>query len=82
MIFAPQGHFHYFENASDTEDLLVLIVFNASSMEPDDDICLVQSFKAMPSDVLASVFGGSIEQFENLPGNLGSVVIASKKGLK
>lgn len=82
MIFAPQGHFHYFENASDTEDLLVLIVFNAPSMEPDDDIGLVQSFKAMPADVLAAVFGGSIKQFENLPGKLGRVVIASKKGLK
>jgi oxalate decarboxylase len=24
LVFAPQGHFHYFENASDTEDLVVL----------------------------------------------------------
>ena len=31
---------------------------------------------------LCAVFGGSIEQFENLPGKLGRVVIASKKGLK
>lgn len=80
MIFAPQGHFHYFENASETEDLLVLIVFNSSAREPDDDIGLVQSLKAMPADVLAAVFGGSPEQFEALPGKLGRVVIASKKG--
>ena len=37
-IFAPQGHFHYFENASETEDLIVLIVFNADSAEPLDDV--------------------------------------------
>ncbi len=34
---SPQGHFHYFENASDTEELAVLIAFNASSSEPEDE---------------------------------------------
>ena len=82
VVFAPQGHFHYFENASDTEDLLVLIVFNASAKEPDDDIGLVHSLKAMPADVLAAVFGGSVEQFQNLPGKLGRVVIANKNKVR
>jgi oxalate decarboxylase len=78
LVFAPQGHFHYFENAGDAEDLLVLIVFNSSAKEPDDDIGIVHSLKAMPPDVLAAVFGGTPEMFANLPGKLGRVVIASK----
>ena len=78
LVFAPQGHFHYFENASATEDLVVLIVFNSSAKEPDDDIGIVQCFKAMPPDVLAAVFGGEPKMFANLPGKLGRVVIASK----
>ena len=28
LVFAPQGHFHYFENASDTEELVVGSVKN------------------------------------------------------
>jgi len=38
LVFAPQGHFHYFENASDTEELVVLIIFNSGAGEPDDDV--------------------------------------------
>jgi len=78
VVFAPQGHLHYFENASDTDDLIVLIVFNSSAKEPDDDIGIVQSLKAMPPDVLAAVFGASPETFATLPGKFGRVVIASK----
>lgn len=80
LVFAPQGHFHYFENASDTEELIVLIVFNSSAREPDDDIGIVHALKAMPSDVLAAVFGGDPATFDALPGKLGRVVIAKKKG--
>lgn len=79
LVFAPQGHFHYFENASDAEDLVVLIIFNSSSTEPQDDIGIVHSLKAMPPDVLAAVFGASPEVFAHLPGKLGRVVIASKR---
>lgn len=78
IVFVPQGHFHYFENASDTDDLIVLIVFNASAREPDDDIGIVQSLKAMPADVLAAVFGTTPDAFANLPGKFGRVVIARK----
>ena len=62
-----------------SEDLLVLIVFNSSATEPDDDIGLVHSLKAIPPDVLAAVFGGRPEMFASLPGKLSRVVIASKK---
>lgn len=78
LVFAPQGHMHCFENASSAEDLIVLIAFNSSTPEPDDDIGIVQSLKAMPADVLAAVFGGAKETFERLPGKLGRVVIARK----
>jgi len=55
-----------------------LIVFNNSAKEPDDDIGIVHSLKAMPPDVLAAVFGDVPEMFANLPGKLGRVVISSK----
>lgn len=67
VIFAPQGHFHYFENASETDDLIVLIVFNADSAEPLDDIPLAQSMSSMPPHVLAAVFGVDESVFAQLP---------------
>lgn len=80
LVFAPQGHFHYFENASATDDLVVLIVFNTSAGEPDDDIGLVESLSAVPPDVLAAVFGAPKEVFANLPAKKDRVVIARKQG--
>lgn len=79
VVFAPQGHFHYFENADDAEDLVVLIAFNSSSTEPGDDIGIVHSLSAMPPEALAAVFGTGPEAFANLPRRLGRVVIASKR---
>ncbi|CUX64400.1 MULTISPECIES: hypothetical protein [Agrobacterium tumefaciens complex] len=79
MIFSPQGHF--LENASDTEDLLVVVAFNASSMEPVDDIGLGQSNRAMPANVPAAAFSGSIGKFENRPDKLGRAVLATTEGL-
>ena len=80
LVFAPQGHFHYFENASATEELVVLIAFNASSSEPEDDIGVVASVSALPADVLGALFGASPELFEHLPRNTERVVIARKPG--
>ena len=34
VIFAPQGHYHYFENPSPTEELVGLIVFNSDAADP------------------------------------------------
>jgi oxalate decarboxylase len=67
LVFAPQGHFHYFENASDTEDLYVLVVFNAETTEPEDDVPLAQSISSVPADVLGAVFGVDPSVFEQLP---------------
>jgi oxalate decarboxylase len=70
LVFAPQGHFHYFENASDTDELVVLIAFNTDASEPQDDIGLVASFSALPADVLGAIFGTtSPETFRNIPRN-------------
>ncbi len=80
LVFAPQGHFHYFENASETEELVVLIAFNASSSEPEDDIGVVASVSALPADVLGAVFGVAPEMFDTLPRNTERVVIARKPG--
>ncbi len=80
LVFAPQGHFHYFENASVTEELVVLIAFNASSSEPEDDIGVVASMSALPADVLGAVFGAAPELFDKLPRNTERVVIARKPG--
>lgn len=80
LVFAPQGHFHYFENASETEELVVLIVFNASAGEPDDDIGLVESLSAIPPEVLGAMFKTSPEAFKALPHKLERVTIARKPG--
>ena len=80
LVFAPQGHFHYFENASDAEDLVVLIAFNASATEPGDDIGLAESVSAMPADVLGAIFGAPASVFANLPQQRDRVVIARKPG--
>ena len=79
LVFAPQGHFHYFENASATEDLIVLIVFNTSAGEPDDDVGLVESLSAIPADVLAAIFKAPASTFQSLPKQRDRVVIARKQ---
>ncbi len=79
VVFVPQGHFHYFANASDTEDLVVLIVFNSSSGEPGDDIGIVHALSALQPEVLGAVFGADPQVFRDLPKKLGRVVISSTK---
>ena len=80
LVFAPQGHFHYFENASATEDLVVLIAFNASSSEPEDDIGIAASIGALPADVLGAVLGAPPELFAKLPRTTERKVIVRKPG--
>jgi len=57
LVFIPQGAFHYFENASTIAGLDVLVVFNTSSIEPNDDIGIVGTLNSIPRDVLAATFG-------------------------
>lgn len=79
LVFAPQGHLHYFENASETEDLVALLVFNTSASEPQDDVGLVASLSAIPAEVLAAIFKTSPEAFENLPRKIERVTIARRE---
>ena len=48
----------------------MLIVFNASAAEPDDDIPLMASLSAMPPHLLAAIFHTSPEVFTELPRSL------------
>ena len=67
VIFAPQGHYHYFENASATEELVALIVFNSDAAEPKDDIGIGQSLTAIPNDVLSAVLNVPVSVFDQIP---------------
>ena len=75
LVFAPQGHFHYFENASTTEELVVLIVFNTSASEPADDIGIVASLSAIPPETLGAIFKTSPEASKNLPRKIERVTL-------
>ncbi|NMG05909.1 cupin domain-containing protein [Brasilonema sp. UFV-L1] len=79
IVFAAQGLFHYFENASDDEDLVVLVLFNSSLPEPRNDIGIVNSLSLMPNDVMAAVFGVSADFFSNLPKIEKPVTIVKKR---
>ncbi|BBX87477.1 hypothetical oxalate decarboxylase [Mycolicibacterium aubagnense] len=62
VVFAPQGSLHYFENKG-TEELDLLIVFNASTQEGEDDIGIGASISKLPPDVLSVVFGVPADTF-------------------
>ena len=79
LVFVPPGHFHYFENPSEDEDLVVLIVFNTSASEPDDDIGIVASLSVIPPDVLGAVFKTSPDVFRNIPNKLETITIVRKQ---
>ncbi len=79
LVFAPTGLFHYFENPSTTEALDVLIVFNTSTAEPDDDIGIVGSLNAIPRDVLAASFGVPESAFAQVPRRIAPVVITRRR---
>ncbi|WP_138503478.1 cupin domain-containing protein [Nostoc sp. PA-18-2419] len=79
VVFAPQGFFHYFENASEHEKLVVLVVFNTSTSEPHNDIGITNSISLIPNDVLAAIFGVSPDLFNNLPKTIKPVTIVKKQ---
>ncbi|MCM6774136.1 cupin domain-containing protein [Nocardia sp. CDC159] len=79
LVFAPQGHLHYFENARADAGLEVLVIFNSSAGEPYDDIGIVASLNAMPRDVLAAAFGVPESAFTAIPTEVKPVVIGRKR---
>lgn len=78
LVFAPEGFFHYFENSSRTEELTVLIMFNSSTPEPNDDLGIVASFNSVPRDVLAASFGVPVSAFDAIPKEIKPVVITKR----
>ncbi|MCM6774137.1 cupin domain-containing protein [Nocardia sp. CDC159] len=79
LVFAPQGHLHYFENARTDAPLEVLVFFNSSAVEPYDDIGIVAALNAMPRDVLAAAFGVPEAVFAAIPGEIKPVVIGRRR---
>ena len=79
LVFIPRGYFHYFENASECEPLTVLINFNTSTPEANDDIGIVASVSSLPNDVLETVFKVPAGTFDNIPKNIKPVVITRRK---
>ncbi|MBF6329548.1 cupin domain-containing protein [Nocardia transvalensis] len=79
LVFAPQGHLHYFENARSDAPLDVLVIFNSSAGEPYDDIGIVASLNAMPRDVLAAAFGVPESTFAPIPAEIEPIVIGRRR---
>jgi oxalate decarboxylase len=77
VVFAPQGFFHYFENAG-TGPLEVLIVFNTAAPETEDDIGIVAAFNSVPREVLAAAFGVPVAAFDRIPRDVKPVVVTRR----
>ncbi|MGW4399242.1 cupin domain-containing protein [Amycolatopsis nivea] len=79
LVFAPQGFFHYFANSSNTEGLDVLVMFNTSTGEPNDDIGIVGTLNSLPREILAASFGVPVSAFAAVPKDLKPVVITRRR---
>lgn len=79
LVFIPEGFFHYFENASASEPLKVLVNFNNSTPEPNDDLGIVASLASLPDDVLDTVFGVPAGSFGKIAKKLEPVTITKRK---
>ncbi|MCG8917169.1 cupin domain-containing protein [Actinokineospora sp. PR83] len=79
LVFAPQGFFHYFANPSSTEGLDVLVMFNTSVAEPNDDIGVVGTLNSIPREILAASFGVPVSAFAAVPRDIKPVVITKRR---
>ncbi|MFE3177346.1 cupin domain-containing protein [Amycolatopsis sp. NPDC059090] len=79
LVFAPQGFFHYFANSSTAEGLDVLVMFNTSTGEPNDDIGIVGTLNSLPREILAASFGVPVSAFAAIPKDLKPVVITRRR---
>src|ERR1700733_4607442 len=66
VVFVPQGYFHYFENIGE-DDLRLLVVFNDSTAESDNDIGISVSLGGVPRHALAATFGVPKSVFDEIP---------------
>ncbi|MEU7139606.1 cupin domain-containing protein [Nocardia sp. NPDC046473] len=79
LVFVPQGFFHYFGNSSTEQSLQVLVVFNTSAQEPNDDIGIVATVNSLPREILAAAFGVPVAAFGSIPTEVRPVVITRRK---
>ncbi|MGW4772930.1 cupin domain-containing protein [Nocardia sp. NPDC004278] len=79
LVFAPQGFFHYFENARTDMPLDVLIIFNTSVREGSDDIGIKAALNAIPRDVLATTLGIPASALDAIPTDIAPVVITKRR---
>ncbi|WP_306796131.1 cupin domain-containing protein [Nocardia sp. XZ_19_369] len=78
LVFVPQGFFHYFANSSTEQPLQVLVVFNTSAQEPNDDIGIVATVNSLPREILAAAFGVPVAAFGAVPTEVKPVVITKR----
>ncbi|MEV5838294.1 cupin domain-containing protein [Nocardia sp. NPDC052112] len=78
LVFAPQGFFHYFENARTDAPLEVLIVFNTSAAETNDDIGILAAINSIPRSVLATVLAIPESALAGIPTDIKPVVVTKR----
>ncbi|MGW5382455.1 cupin domain-containing protein [Nocardia sp. NPDC003963] len=78
LVFAPQGFFHYFENARTDAPLELLIVFNTSAPETSDDIGIRAALNSIPREVTAAVLGIPASALAGIPDEIEPVVITAR----
>jgi oxalate decarboxylase len=78
LVFVPQGFFHFFGNAATDTPLQVLIVFNTSAQEPNDDIGIVAALNSIPREILAAAFGVPVSAFDRIPTDIKPVIITKR----
>ncbi|OXR41869.1 Oxalate decarboxylase OxdC [Nocardia cerradoensis] len=78
LVFAPQGFFHYFENARTDAPLELLIVFNTSAPEMSDDIGLLGALNSIPREVTATVLGVPLSALADIPTDIKPIVITKR----
>ncbi|MGW5749284.1 cupin domain-containing protein [Nocardia rhamnosiphila] len=78
LVFAPQGFFHYFENARTDAPLELFIVFNTSAPETSDDIGLRAAVNSIPREVTAAILGVPVSALADIPAGVEPVVITKR----
>jgi oxalate decarboxylase len=79
LVFAPQGFFHYFENARTDAPLELLIVFNTSTPETGDDIGILAALNSIPREVTAAVLGIPATTLAGIPTDIKPVVVTKRQ---
>ncbi|CAF0978293.1 unnamed protein product [Adineta steineri] len=82
LVFVQQAWFHYFANANENEDLIVLIVFNSGKAVSTDDIGIVAALNGIPTGILAASFDMPKAYFEKLPRNMTQTSIILRNSAK